>query len=1010
MTTKEYINKIKEDYAAGSTTEHTFRPYLKQLVETLDSTIQATNEPKRRACGAPDFILTRTEVPIGFIETKDIGDKDLKGEKKSRNKNQFDRYKESLVNIVFTDYLRFLFYQNKRLVADISIAEIADSGIKIIQKNIGKFEQTLKEFTKNSREPITTSTQLSNLMAKKAKLLAEIIENTLKTDRESSLFQQMGAFETMLIHGITEKEFADAYAQTLVFGMFAARLHDKNPGTFSRQEAAELIPKASPFLRGMFGYISGSDIDDNIKWLVDNLAEMFLCTDMTKILENYGANTGTENALIHFYEDFLSAYDPALKKSRGVWYTPGAVVNFMVRAADHVLKNDLKIKDGLADTTKDENGIHKVQILDPATGTGTFPVAIIRHLFKTFGLDNSLWSDYVENHLLPRINGFELLMASYAMAHVNMDLMLTKTGYKPTNSKRFRIYLTNTLGETVDSQNNLFATWLSKESKEANVVKQATPVMCVIGNPPYSGESANKNSWIDDKLEDYKKEPGGVETLKERTSKWINDDYVKFVRYGQHLIEKNQKGIVVFITPHGFLENATFRGMRWNLLKTFDKIYTIDLHGNTRKKEVSPDGSKDENVFDIMQGVAITILVKSGEKSDEELGKVFHADLYGTRQHKYAYLLNNSLDTIDFTEVNTVEPSYSFKPIDMNSWNNYSKGIKVNDLFTLNSPGILSGKDSILVGFNKESLYLKISAQLEVIKQHYNNHSQIKGEKKRLIQSYTSKNLDTNKIKEYLYRPFDYRHIYYDKNLVYRDGYSVIKHVINKNNYCLLTSRRSEGNSVFVTSKAIPCFHATNDVQICPLYTYENNKKSSNLNPEIRTQFETDLNLKFSDDETNPGDFNSLNVFDYVYAVLHSPKYREDYVEYLKNEFPYIPYPKDKDIFWKLVAHGENLRKLHLLEDINTTVTGYKGAGNNEVQKPEYKDSKVYINKDQHFDSIPEVAWNFQIGRYKPAQLWLKQRKGEKLSYDDVQYYQKMIYALTETDKIMKEINEIDFL
>ena len=317
----------------------------------------------------------------------------------------------------------------------------------------------------------------------------------------------------------------------------------------------------------------------------------------------------------------MSAYDPKLRKARGVWYTPAPVVTFIVRAVDAILKTEFDLPQGLADNSKikikvnlqgkqTEQEVHRVQILDPATGTGTFLAEVIKYIHKKFEGQQGIWSSYVDTHLLPRLNGFELLMASYAMAHLQLDLLLTQTGYKPTTNQRFRVYLTNSLEESHPDTGTLFANWLSAEANEANYIKRDTPVMCIIGNPPYSGESSNNGEWIMKLMEDYKKEPGGKEKLKERNPKWINDDYVKFIRFSSHLIEKNGEGILAFINPHGYLDNPTFRGMRWHLLKTFDKIYTIDLHGNAKKKETAPDGSADQNVFDIMQGVSINIFVK----------------------------------------------------------------------------------------------------------------------------------------------------------------------------------------------------------------------------------------------------------------------------------------------------------------------------------------------------------------------------------------------------------------
>ena len=634
MNLDQYINNINQKYQLGNATEHTFRGVLEQLIESIVPTIRATNEPKRQSCGAPDYILTKKDIPVGFIEAKDIGDKDLDGLKKTGNKEQFDRYKASLNNLIFTDYLSFHLYRDGEFVTKITIATSPDPSkggeIRAIPENFSTFENFIKDFCTHIGQTIKSPKKLAEMMAGKARLLSDVIGKALTSDEElqqnSSLKDQLQAFKEILINDITPQGFADVYAQTIAYGMFAARLHDTTLNTFSRYEAAELIPKSNPFLRKLFQYIAGYDLDDRIKWVVDDLVQIFLACNVEEILKNFGKATKMEDPIIHFYETFLSEYDPKLRKARGVWYTPQPVVNFIVRAVDDILKTEFDLPQGLADTSKTkikvdlqgkqvEQEVHKVQILDPATGTGTFLAETIKHIHKKFAGQQGIWSNYVETHLIPRLNGFELLMASYAMAHLKLDLLLTETGYKPTKDQRFRVYLTNSLEEATNEKPNLFMSqWLTDEAIQADHVKRETPVMCIIGNPPYSGESANKGEWIMSLMEDYKKEPGGKEKLKERNPKWINDDYVKFIRFSSHLIEKNGEGILAFINPHGYLDNPTFRGMRWHLQQTFDKIYTIDLHGNSKKKETAPDGSIDQNVFDIMQGVSINIFVKKKSK------------------------------------------------------------------------------------------------------------------------------------------------------------------------------------------------------------------------------------------------------------------------------------------------------------------------------------------------------------------------------------------------------------
>lgn len=462
MTIDQYLNTINQRYKLGNATEHTFRGDLQQLIESLVPGIRATNEPKRQSCGAPDYILTKKDIPVGFIEAKDIGDKDLEGAKKTGNKEQFDRYKTSLGNLIFTDYINFLLYRDGEFVTKISIGvllpSIGSAGggqIKPLTENFANFENFIKDFCSHTGQTIKSSKKLAEMMAGKARLLSEVIEMALTSDEtnseDSTLKDQMYAFKQILIHDITPKGFADVYAQTIAYGMFAARSHDFTLPTFSRQEAYELIPKSNPFLKKLFGYIAGLDVDDRIKWIVDDLVNIFLACNVEEILQNYGKSTKTEDPIIHFYENFLSEYDPKLRKARGVWYTPAPVVNFIVRAVDDILKTEFDLPQGLADTSKTkialntqtpdkrsstgykqiEQEVHRVQILDPATGTGTFLAEVIKQVHKKFEGQQGIWSNYVETHLIPRLNGFELLMASYAMAHLKLDLLLKETGYKP---------------------------------------------------------------------------------------------------------------------------------------------------------------------------------------------------------------------------------------------------------------------------------------------------------------------------------------------------------------------------------------------------------------------------------------------------------------------------------------------------------------------------------------------------------------------------------------------------
>ncbi len=1075
MTIHDYIGNISKRYKTGISREHSYRGELQRLIESISPSVLVTNEPAHIECGAPDYIITKGKIPIGYIEAKDIG----KPLDSKEYKEQFDRYKKSLDNLIITDYLDFWLYRDSEFITSIKIASIESGRVVPVTDNFDSFSDLIKDFCTHIGQTIKSASKLSKMMAGKAKLLANVIENALiqdESDNENLVYEsanitlreQLGAFKNILIHDITPKDFADIYAQTISYGMFAARLHDPTLDDFSRQEAAELIPKSNPFLRRLFQYIAGYDLDDRIKWIVDALADIFRATDVASLLKDFGKLTQKSDPIIHFYETFLAEYNPKLRKSRGVWYTPEPVVNFIVRAVDDILKSEFGLSQGLADTTKttieidtqtkdkrSQSGykkekveVHKVQILDPAAGTGTFLAEVVKQIYKNFEGQEGIWKDYVDKHLLPRLNGFEILMASYAMAHLKLEMLLSETGYKPNGKQRLRVYLTNSLEEHHPDTGTHFASWLSKEANEANHIKRDTPVMCVLGNPPYSGESSNKGEWIMNLMEDYKKEPGGEQKLQERNPKWINDDYVKFLRYGQYYIEKNGEGILAFINPHGFLDNPTFRGMRWNLLMTYDKIYTIDLHGNSKKKEVCTDGSPDVNVFDIMQGVSINLFVKTGKKKINELGKVFHYDLYGKREHKYDFLMENSISTIAYKELPNKAPMYFMVQKNFEIQEEYNKGIKLTELFELNNVGIVTARDGFTIHNTKTELEKTIVEFLSLEDEEARAKFKLGKDVRDWQVNFAKKDLQNNypnkgAIVNISYRPFDIRWTFYTGNSKGFHCYprtEVMKHFIKGNVGVVFKLGNAEENSVSaMLTKNIIDFRSWSRPgmqggdYVAPLYIYseangqqtvgQNIERTPNLNAEIVKQIVEKLGLTFTSEKENTKDtFAPIDILDYIYAVLHSPTYCEKYKEFLKIDFPRVPYPKDRDTFWKSVKLGGEIRQIHLLESsiVDQYITTYPQDGNNTIshrirQKDfEITDDKkgfgrIWINDEQYFDKVPVIAWEFYIGGYQPAQKWLKDRHGRTLSYEDIMHYQKIIVALTETDRIMKEIDKIEF-
>ena len=403
----------------------------------------------------------------------------------------------------------------------------------------------------------------------------------------------MTAFQKTLLPGLDQAKFADMYAQTLAYGLFASRVnYSGDPVNFNLRGAAEDIPRTNPFLRDLF-YHSRFDLGSRLTWMVESLVEVLRHSDMDSILAHFGRRTQQTDPVLHFYETFLSAYNPTLRETRGVYYTPEPVVKYIVRSVDHILKTRFDRPRGLAD--KD------TLILDPALGTGTFLYFVIEQIKERFEGQRGLWKGYVEEHLLPRIFGFELLMAPYTVAHMNLSLQLKDAGYDFKEGERLGIYLTNSLEEGVkEKYESAFGGFIEEEANAAAEIKRDKPIMVVLGNPPYSGHSANKGEWIGKLVRDYYFVDG--KPLGERNPKWLQDDYVKFIRFGQWRIEQTGEGVLAFITNHGYLDNPTFRGMRQQLLQTFSEIYILNLHGNSLKGEVTPEGNADENVFDIRTG------------------------------------------------------------------------------------------------------------------------------------------------------------------------------------------------------------------------------------------------------------------------------------------------------------------------------------------------------------------------------------------------------------------------
>ena len=1081
---KSYLAKIDREFKTGRATEHTHRPALKDLIEALDSGIRATNEPKRVECCAPDFILRRDGLSIGYMETKNLG----KSLDEAEDSDQLERYKKSLPNLILTDYLEFRWFVDGQLRDSARLGRIGKANkITPDKKGIEETTQLLKLFLESHPQPITTPRELSERAAKLAHIIRDTIVEAFEREKASQDLKDLrDAFADVLIPDLNKpekvSEFADMYAQTIVYGLFAARCNHKGPGTFQRLGAAREIPKTNPFLKKLFETITGSSLDEEpYVDFVDDLVQILANTDIEKVLENFGKRTRQEDPIVHFYETFLAAYDPKTRERRGVYYTPEPVVQYIVKSVDYILKTRFGLEGGLAHTADiveydreeaflDEKGRPdrskllktvqeerpKVLILDPACGTGTFLYAVmdfIRAEFMKRG-DAGLWSAYVRDHLLPRLFGFELLMAPYAVAHFKLGMLLAgydlpkeqqkQWQYDFEGEERLGIYLTNTLDEAPSEWQKLFGAYriLSEEANAASRVKRDLPIMVVLGNPPYSVSSANRGLYIDRLMECYK-----IAVRNERNIQPLSDDYIKFVRFAQDRIDRTGYGIVGMITNNSFLSGLIHRGMREELLKSFSEIYIFNLHGSALFGN-KDHNIEDKNVFDIRQGVAISIFVKPKSSIHKSLTtKIFYSELLGPRDKKYDYLLNNYINTTEWIPLKPVSPYFFFIPrdVDLKAENNLEWSIA--DIFLINSLGIEFGSKIYLFSDERQTIenfiknvILDSNLSNDSLADQYNLKTTSGWRFESLRKAEIENGYNEKLIVRCLDSPFNIQYTYHSP-ILRRPQIEVLENMHRKN-LAMLTLRQSRAaqNECFFVTDTIyskDAISIKDRVTGFPLYVHPrnngNNSKQTpltgkswtagtdgripNLNPDFVSAFASRLGLKFVSD--GHGDlastFGPEDIFDYIYAVFHSPTYRQRYAEFLKIDFPRVPMTSSRDLFKKLCILGEEMVALHLLESPQLTqlITRYPVVGDNIVEKgfpkfviyEEGQPGFVYVNKAQYFEGVPKEVWEFHVGGYQVCEKWLKDRRGRQLSFDDLMHYQKVVVALQETIRLMAEID-----
>jgi hypothetical protein len=986
---RSYLQTLQTTLAAGRATEHTHRPALKTLLEALKPGIMAVNEPRQEVteCGKPDMVVLKGAVPLGYLETKDIG-KSLDTEEKSA---QIKRYRQGLPNFILTDYLEFRWYVDGERRARASLGHPENDGkIKARKEDVAALDELLGLFLAHQAPSIGTARELALRMAGLAHLMRDAAFATLETEPETGTLQGwLAAFEKTLLPHLPAAEFADMYAQTLAYGLFAAKVTVGTGQGLRRDTAAALLPETNPFLKKLFYHLAGPEVPPTVSWAIDDMIALLNAADLEAVLADFGRGSLEKDPVVHFYETFLTAYDPKKRRVRGVYYTPEPVVSYIVRAIDHLLRESFSRSWGLADT--------KTLILDPACGTGTFLHAVIALIYEYLIAQGQagMWpgeTGYVSQKLLPRLFGFELLMAPYAVAHLKLGLALMERGYDFPAGKRLGVYLTNTLEEALKKSQALpLAGFITEESNTAAAIKQDEPIEVILGNPPYFGHSANASTrrevnpatgkertvktWIGRMIEDYKQVDG--QPLGEKNPKWLQNDYVKFLRWGQWRIDRTGRGILAMITDNSYLDSITRRGMRQALMQSFNEIYLLNLHGNFKKKEVSPDGSPDENVFDETgQGVAIGVFVKRDGGSIP--AQVWHADLWGRQEEKYKALAELELTTTPWQELQPHSPYYLFSPQVVDLQAEYERGWPVNEIFPVNSVGIVTARDKLTIRWSPEEVWETVqdfaSLPPEVARERYNLGRDVQDWQVPLAQVDLKKSgPDRQKVVPILYRPFDTRFTYYtghSRGFICRPRSEVMGHILSGENFGLCTSRGTEisgGWEHIFCSKTVIQHHTVSLKEVnylFPLYLYpqgmfQGDGKAPNLSPGFIEVLSGKLGLIFA--QEGQGDLESTigpeDVFYYVYAVFHAPEYRGRYAELLKVDFPRLPLTGNKALFSALVGKGAELAVLHLMEApaLDSLITSFPVPGSQVVEEVRYEEAaeRVYINADQYFEGVP---------------------------------------------------------
>ncbi|MBI5100537.1 MAG: N-6 DNA methylase [Nitrospirae bacterium] len=1033
MGLKEYLQKIADAGSRGDAREETYYPVLKDLIEEYSSSTgkrksHVTVLPKKTEAGNPDFrIWDGSQHITGYIEAKDPSVENLD---RIEDSEQLKRYLHTFPNLILTNFLEFRLYRNGELTDKVLIGRpVILNKLKTappLEKE-AELVQLLEKFFSFSIPKVYNARTLAIELAKRTRFLKdEVISQELREEEETGKGFIQGfyeAFKEYLISSLTEDEFSDLYAQTITYGLFAARTRSENG--FNRKLAYDNIPQTIGILRDVFQFVSLGSLPQQMEWIIDDISEILAVTDINKILHEYFHEGKGKDPIIHFYETFLSEYDPKTRQMRGVYYTPEPVVSYIVRSLHSILKEQFNKPDGFADKN--------VTVLDPAAGTLTFLAETAKLAVDEFvsRYGEGGRKNFIKDHILKNFYAFELMMAPYAIGHLKMSFLLEELGYRLQKDDRVKLYLTNTLEmEELPETRLPGMSSLSEESHLAGKVKKEQPILVIMGNPPYSKSSVNKSAFIEHEMALYKED-----VSEEKNIQPLSDDYIKFMRFAHWKIEQDGKGIIGLITNNSYLSGVIHRGMRKKLFASFDEIYILNLHGSSRFGEKSPDGGNDENVFDIQQGVVIALFVK---RDDRSRGcKIFYQDVFGLRDNKYDYLGKSDIHTTKWKALKPSEPYYFFDEKDFSLQSTYDKFASITKVFNVYSSGVKTNRDHFLTDFDLKALDRRIQTMRdnkldnELFRKTYNLTDGTYWNTERERGKVRNNDNWRSQFYKFAYRPFDMRWIFYQPNLIEigRGGASkdTMRHFF-KENIGLISARNSKSSIVnhFFCSNAVTdmkCGESTIQSYVFPLYLYKTpdkpNKRSfgqammlfepeaeygvkkPNLSAEIVDKLSKAYKKTPSPEE----------IFYYIYAVLYSETYRTKYAEFLKIDFPRVPFTKDYKLFRKMSEYGSRLVDLHLLKSraLDSPIARFQGEGDSRAGKPKYDDNtdRVYINKEQYFEGISTAVWNYQIGGYQVCDKWLKDRKERILTLEEIQTYCRIVTAIEETIKIQKAIDGI---